>query len=675
MLCWVQIHLWGRAVSSFPMLTFDSGILAAKRRLPVGAEVLPEGGVHFRVWAPRRKQVEVVLEGGPGAPRSVALSSEPDGYFSGLASEGAAGTLYRYRLDGAGPFPDPASRYQPAGVHGPSEVIDPAGFPWTDSAWRGVPLEGQVIYEMHIGTFTRQGTFAAAARELNELASAGVTAIELMPVADFPGRFGWGYDGVDLYAPTRLYGRPDDLRGFIDAAHAAGIGIILDVVYNHIGPDGNFLKQYAQDYFTDRYECEWGEAINFDGRNAQPVREFFSSNASYWIDEFHFDGLRLDATQSIYDASSEHILTVITRRVREAAGGRATLIIGENEPQHSKLVRPLEKGGYGLDALWNDDYHHSAMVAVTGRKEAYYSDYRGSPQEFISACKYGYLFQGQLYKWQGKRRGTPALDIPPPAFVNFIQNHDQIANSARGERIHFLTSPGRYKAITALTLLAPGTPMLFQGQEFAASTPFLFFADHNPKLASLVDKGRIEFLHQFASLARPEMLACLTEPQEVSTFERCKLDFSERERNRRYYALHKDLLKLRREHAAFRAQRKGGLDGAVLGPEALVLRFFGGDGDDRLLLVNFGVDLDINPAPEPLLAPPEGKRWRLLWSSEHPDYGGCGTAPVDSVENLRVPGHAAVVLWPRDPEKEELERERRHEEEVVAKKEAGEIKR
>jgi maltooligosyltrehalose trehalohydrolase len=615
------------------------------RRLPAGAEVLPGGGVHFRVWAPRRRRVEVVFEDGHEA---AALRAEDAGYFSAFVPHARAGADYRFRLDGEEKlYPDPASRFQPEGPHGPSRVVDPSAFRWTDAGWQGATLKGQVIYELHVGTFTPEGTWEAAQRELRELAACGVTCVEMMPVADFPGRFGWGYDGVNLFAPTRLYGEPEDLRRFVDEAHACRIAVILDVVYNHLGPDGNYLKQFADEYFSARYETEWGEALNFDGPGSEEVREFFLSNAAYWVEEFHFDGLRLDATQQIFDASEEHILSAVTRRVREAAGGRGTIVVGENEPQHARLVRPAERGGYGLDGLWNDDFHHSAMVALTGRSEAYYTDYKGSAQELVSAVKYGFLFQGQRYKWQKARRGAAALDLAPESFITFIQNHDQVANSARGDRAHKLTSPGRLRAMTALMLLAPATPMLFQGQEFAASSPFLYFADHAEELAAKVREGRTEFLTQFPSLATAEARACVPAPEDASTFERCKLDLSEREKHAGVYALHRDLLRLRREDAVFSRPYKRGVDGAVLAPEAFVLRFFTeGDEGDRLLVVNLGADLHLDPAPEPLLAPPDGALWTTLWSSESHAYGGCGTAPLDTVENWRIPGHAAVALKP-----------------------------
>ena len=613
----------------------------------IGAELeANRDGVHFRVWAPSRRRVEIVLtESG----RSYELSPESKGYFSGLIRKAENNSLYSFRLDNASDlYPDPASRFQPFGPHGPSQVIDPSRFCWTDNSWPGLSPKGQIVYEMHIGTFTREGTYAAAMRELPELAAAGITVLEVMPLADFAGDFGWGYDGVDMFAPTRLYGLPDDLRSFINRAHECSLGVILDVVYNHVGPDGNYLPFFSSTYFTERYHNEWGEALNFDGPGSQGVREFFVQNAKYWISEFHFDGLRLDATQQIFDNSETHILREIRNAVRSAASSRGTYLVAENEPQDTRLVRCCRQGGYGLDSLWNDDFHHGAAVVLTGHNEAYYTDHLGAPQEFISALKYGYLYQGQRYKWQKRRRGTPALDLEPTAFVNFIENHDQVANSATGQRLWQLTNPGRYRAMTALLLLAPQTPMLFQGQEFAASAPFLFFADHNSELSKMVDAGRKDFLKQFRNVNTNEVLPLLAAASERSTFERCKLDFSERQKHAWTYDLHKDLLALRRGDRCFSAQERGRMDGAVLGSSAFVLRYFGEDGDDRLVLVNFGRDLNLNPAPEPLLAPPFRMEWRMLWSSEHPKYGGMGTPPLDTEEdNWRIPGESAVVLSPQ----------------------------
>jgi maltooligosyltrehalose trehalohydrolase len=614
-----------------------------RRRIPVGAELTP-GGVHFRVWAPRRHRVEVVIEG--DKPRIVPLEQDGSGYFAGLADGAGAGGRYKYRLDSGDSFPDPVSRFQPEGPHFASEIVDPSAFEWTDSRWRGVALAGQVIYEMHIGTFTKEGTWKSAALELPHLAETGITVLEVMPVAEFPGRFGWGYDGVGMFAPSHLYGSPDSFRAFVDTAHSLGMGVILDVVYNHFGPDGNYLPEFSSCYFSDSEQTDWGAAINFDGPDCGPVREFCIANAGYWIDEFHLDGLRLDATQDIHDCSKDHILRAIAREVHRKANPRKAIIVAENEPQEVRLIEPSDESGYGLDALWNDDFHHTAMVAMTGRNEAYYTDYMGKPQEFISAVKYGFLYQGQYYKWQQKRRGSAGLHLQPASKVIFIQNHDQVANSAFGLRCHQLTDPGRFRAMTALLLLAPATPMLFQGQEFAASSPFLFFADHEPKLAEAVREGRATFLAQFRSLATPEMSGLFADPSDPATFERCKLDHGERETRSQVLSLHRDLLRLRREEPVFRVQRQHGVDGAVLGAEAFLLRFFGEQGEDRLVLFNFGIDLQLNPAPEPLLAPPAGCEWAIQWSSENPKYGGTGTAALDSEENWRIPGHAAVVLKP-----------------------------
>ncbi len=615
-----------------------------QRRLPVGAEVQPDGGVHFRVWAPASKAVAVDLNGIGEFP----LSAETHGYWSGLVSAARAGMNYRYKLD-AGAFPDPASRFQPEGPHGASRIIDPT-FTWTDSEWRGVSPEGQVIYEMHVGTFSEEGTWAGAIRHLPRLAELGITLIEIMPVADFPGRYGWGYDGVNLFAPTRLYGEPDDFRRFVDRAHALGLGVSLDVVYNHLGPDGNYVKEFAPHYFSEHYKNEWGDALNFDDDFAAPVRELFIENAAYWIAEFHLDGLRLDATQQIFDASTEHLVAAIASRAREAARGRGIYLVAENEEQNARLVRSADMGGYGVDAIWNDDFHHAAIVAMTGRREAYYTDYHGVAQEFVSAAKWGFLFQGQRYQWQQKRRGTPSFDLTPSNFVNYLQNHDQIANSLWGRRVHTLTSAGRMRALTALLLLGPNTPMLFQGQEFAASAPFLYFADHRPDLAEAVSKGRAEFLGQFPSIASEDVAKLIPNPEREETFLRCKLDFADRERNAEAWRLHCDLIRLRKEDPLLGKAQRGTFDGAVLGTNAFVLRFFGRAQNDRLLVVNLGTHLHLDPAPEPLLAPPCGCEWQTAWSSEDPCYGGSGTQPLDTEENWNVPAEAAVLLTPSPAE-------------------------
>ena len=609
-------------------------------QLGLGAEVCSEG-VRFRVWAPKHRQVDVVVESMNGLV--VSLARESSGHFSGLVRDARAGALYRYRLDGEGSYPDPCSRFQPEGPHGPSMVVDPDAYTWHDASWPGMEMAGQVIYELHVGAFTWDGTFDSAARELEELRRLGVTLIEVMPVAEFPGRRGWGYDGVDLYAPTHVYGDAEALKRFVDAAHVLGLGVMLDVVYNHLGPDGNYVGAYSDDYFTARYENDWGDAINFDGPGSKEVREFFIRNACYWVVEFHMDGLRLDATQNIYDSGPAHVLSELSQRAREAARPRKIILAAENEDQDIRCINPVDKGGYGLDAIWDDDFHHTTMVALTGRREAYYTDYYGTAQELISSVKRGFLYQGQWYTWQKEPRGTPVTTQPASAFIFFLQNHDQVANSLRGDRVTALTSPGRFRAITALMLLSPETPLLFMGQEFGASSPFLFFTDHGD-LADMVYQGRKKFLSQFPSYASPEAQEQVPHPNAISTFEASKLDLSERERHAATYLLHQDLLRIRREDPVIAAQSRERVDGATFRPDSFVLRFFGQESDDCLLVVNLGEDFDYESAPEPLLAPPQGRSWEVMWSSDAPRYGGPGVVNPCREDGWSLPSESAVLI-------------------------------
>ena len=617
-----------------------------KRRYPIGAELIGEGEAHFRIWAPKAREIDVVLEDASDAKQKFCpLIAEQGGYFSG-AVNATAGTRYRFQVNGGENFyPDPASRFQPDGPHGSSCIVDPTKFRWNDAGWPGLEMQNQIIYEMHVGTFTKEGTWRAAAEQLSELARIGITVIEMMPVAEFPGRFGWGYDGVDLFAPSHLYGNPDDLRAFVDRAHSLGLGVILDVVYNHFGPDGNYLGVFSDDYLARGKGHEWGDVINFDGPDSRPVREFFITNGRYWIEEFHFDGFRFDATHAIRDQSQEYIIGAVGHAAREAAGPRTIILIAENDLQESKMTQPRNAGGDDLDGMWNDDFHHSAIVALTGNNVGYYSDYSGKPQEFISAVKYGFLYQGQALSWQQILRGTPTLGVTAEGFVCFIENHDQIPNTGPGHRPRFQTSPGRYRSMTALLLLGPWTPLLFQGQEFGASSPFLFFADvGDVSVRNGIRKGRAELLAPFLSLTEEETLRRLPAPDDPEAFSRCKVDFAEREKNRELYDLHIDLLKLRREDSRFRQQYSGGIDGAVLGPAGFVLRYFSKTNDDRLVLVNFGEARFLKPASEPLLAPPSGYRWETLWTSESPRYGGAGPVAIASEEQWILPAESTVAL-------------------------------
>lgn len=608
-----------------------------KRRHPIGAEWTKKG-VHFRVWAPDHKKVTLILEFPRKDPVHVPMLKEKGGYHSIFVKDVGPGTLYRYKLSDGNWYADPASRFQPLGVHQASCVMDPH-FEWKDASWKGIQNENPIIYEMHIGTFTQEGTFKAAKQELKELARIGINLIEIMPINEFPGHFGWGYDGVLWFAPSHLYGTPTDVKDFINEAHALGIGVLLDVVYNHLGPEGNALFNFSKAYKNDKYATEWGEAINFDHES---VREFVFSNCRYWIEEFHFDGLRIDATPWFFSDTKEHILSQLTKVIRKAAPKKKILVIGENEAQNSLLLKPYASGGYGFDSLWNDDYHHSAIVRLTGRREAYYTDYEGKAQEFLSALKYGFLYQGQYYEWQKKNRGIPYLKVHPGAFITFIENHDQIANSGNGKRLHQLSDPGNYRAMACLLMLGPNTPMLFQGQEFGSSSPFYYFADHSEDLNKEVHLGRAEFLSQFPRLATKQMKHKIPNPSDPLTFTQSKLNLKEREKNLAHYTFYKDLLKLRQKDSVFQKATSTPFDGAVINDDIFLFRYFGKD-EDRLIIVNFGADYVYRPAPEPLLVAGKDLKWELIFSTESPLYDGVGIPPFQTPQ-WHIPGHAAIVL-------------------------------
>ena len=601
----------------------------------VGAEVTGEH-CSFRVWAPGCGHVAVTVEG-----RETLMAGEPGGYFSATAAA-RQGERYGYRLDDEERlYPDPASRYQPDGPHGLSQIVDRAGYEWAHERWPATPLRRQVIYELHIGTFSVEGTWAGASRHLARLREIGVTTIEVMPIAEFPGAFGWGYDGVQWFAPYHGYGTPDDLRRFVDTAHGLGLGVILDVVYNHLGPDGNYLHRFAPSFVATAHATDWGEALNFDGEQSEGMRALVVANARYWIEEFRLDGLRLDALQQIFDDSSETIVAELTREARAAAGDRPITIVGEHEPQHARLIREPSAGGAGLDGLWNDDFHHAAVVALTGDTSAYYGDYEGSAREMLSCVRHGFLFQGQRYAWQKSTRGEPALDIASEHFICYLENHDQVANSANGARLHRRAAAGCLRAMTALLLMGPWTPMLFQGQEFGSSKPFLFFADHKPGLAEQVAAGRRAFGLQFPRMRDAEIDAALDPPHDPRTFSRSVLDDREREEHVESIALHRDLLRLRRDDATLSAEGRA-IHGSALNDVRLLLRFEAPGAPARLLVVNLGQPFDLATVSDPLVVPsPAG--WRLVWHSERPAYGGAGMPPLED-ERWEMPSHAAVLL-------------------------------
>lgn len=606
-------------------------------------------GTHFYVWAPEAQRVEIVLKDSG----SYSLKRDEGGYFE-IKLPARAGDRYKFLVDGKGPFPDPASRYQPEGPHGWSEVVDSSGFEWSEGedSRPGQELAGQVLYELHIGTFTQEGTYRAAEREFLRLRELGITVLEIMPVNEFGGEFGWGYDGVSLFAPYHVYGTPKDLQHMIDAAHRAGLGIVLDVVYNHIGPDGNYLSQFSPFYFS-KEPTEWGEAPNFDGENSHAVRDFFVQNAEYWIRDFHFDGLRFDATQAFKDSGihGEQILTALARSARAAAGNRKIILLSECERQQSHQLAPETNGGCGLDGMWNDDFHHSAVVRLTGKREAYYTDHLGKAQEFVSAAKWSFLFQGQFYSWQKAPRGTPFLCADSWSSITFLENHDQVANTLFGQRPRASSSPRQYRAMAAYWLLCPGTPMFFMGQEYGSERPFVYFFDQRGEIGEGLLHGRMKFMKQFESIRNIEKLeSIVAHPAERISFESCKLSPEDRERPKgvELQRLFHDLLQLRRDDPVIAKQRKGSIDGAVLSDDCFVLRYFGDDSiegqSDRLLVVNFGLLLELIHIPEPLLAPPSGKQWCLKWNSEQLEYGGSSAMSPVTAMGWHIPEQAAILL-------------------------------
>ncbi|MGH8299366.1 MAG: malto-oligosyltrehalose trehalohydrolase, partial [Steroidobacteraceae bacterium] len=476
-----------------------------RHEMPFGAQLLADGQVRFRLWAPAAHRVELVLESPAGSQRVLPLETLANGWLERVTGEAHAGSRYGYRIDGETLVPDPASRRNPQGVHGPSEVVDPDAFDWTDGDWRARPWRESVVYELHVGTFTPEGTFAGVAGKLEHLQRLGVTAIELMPVAEFPGARGWGYDGVLPYAPASAYGSPEDLKSLVCAAHAHGIAVMLDVVYNHFGPEGNYLHLYAPQFFTDRHSTPWGAAIDFESAASHPVRDFFIHNALYWLEEYHLDGLRLDAVHAIFDGSEPGILTRIARGARQGPGReRPVYLVLENLANEARrLGVPGEPNTF--DAQWNDDCHHCLHVLLTGESHSYYADYHERPHALLCrSLAQGFAYQGERSRHLGGPRGEGSSHLPPSAFVSFLQNHDQVGNRALGERLTQLSRPEALRAAAAVLLLAPSPPMLFMGEEWAAPEPFPYFCDFEPGLAQKVRQGRLrEFAHFQGSVPDP----------------------------------------------------------------------------------------------------------------------------------------------------------------------------
>jgi maltooligosyltrehalose trehalohydrolase len=496
--------------------------------MPFGAQITDDGSVRFRLWAPQAKQVDLVLNDGRGITQMLPMTGSADGWYELVTDKARAGSLYRYRIDGKTEVPDPASRRNPNDVHGPSEVVDPTEFDWDDDGWHSRPWHEAVIYELHVGTFTPEGTFAGVESRLDHLVELGVTVIELMPIADFPGSRGWGYDGVLPYSPEAAYGTPNELKSLIAAAHRRGLAVMLDVVYNHFGPEGNYLGLYAPQFFTERHHTPWGAAINFDGQDSRAVRDFFIHNTLYWLEEYHFDGLRFDAVHAIIDDSKKHILTEIAEVARERAGsGRHIYLVLENGANEARFLGlPGQVNKY--DAQWNDDVHHCLHTILTGETDGYYEDFATTPHaKLCRSLAEGFVYQGEYSQHGKKSRGERSSHLPPTAFVIFLQNHDQIGNRVFGERIgQIVKNAEALRAATAILLLAPSPPMLFMGEEWNAPEPFPYFCDFEPELAAKVREGRKKEFQHFERFRNPESPDSIPDPTSAATLKSACLDWS-----------------------------------------------------------------------------------------------------------------------------------------------------
>jgi maltooligosyltrehalose trehalohydrolase len=604
-----------------------------------GAEVTA-AGVSFRAWADKKKNLSVAVLADDGSVlREIPLVEEAGGYHSAFDPLSGAGTLYKYRING-NLFPDLASRFQPQGVHGPSQVVDSRSFIWTDSAWTRPRLQELVIYELHVGTFTSAGKFTSIIERFEHLKRLGINAIEMMPVADFAGNRNWGYDGVSIYAPSRVYGSPDELRILVNAAHQAGLAVLLDVVYNHLGPDGNYMSVYSDQYFNASHHTPWGAAFNLDGAEARPVRSFFSENPTYWANEFHIDGFRLDATHAIPDESPKHLI----QEIAEKAQALGSLVICEDPRNDRKLLLSREEGGYGCDAVWADDFHHVVRVQLTKEDEGYMGYFKGTMKELLKTLRTGWLFTGAKQK-DGIPRGTRPGRIEPEHFVHCISNHDQVGNRAFGDRLNMIVSPASYRAASALLLTAPYTPMLFMGQEWAATTPFLYFTDHHEELGRGVTEGRRKEFAEFSDFRDPEKRDRIPDPQSLKAFTDSKLNWSETEQlsNAQTLALYRDFLRFRRAELKDRRRRRWRV--AQISDTAIALRYRRGRAGDILVLVQLLANDSRIELESTLLQPKAGRTWRSGISSNDKIYGGDRPGYFDPEKNQFVLADPELIIF------------------------------
>lgn len=606
--------------------TLDPVLVFPGRTLPpVGAQATRDG-VTYRVWAPDHQRVRVVVGRPEFDTRYVPLERDAEGFFTGRDENGRAGDLYWFQLGEheSALIPDPASRFQPEGVEGASQVVAAHEFRWQANHWRRPPLRGRVIYELHLGTFTPEGTFRAAVERLDALADLGVNTLEIMPVADFAGRWNWGYDGVMLFAPSRAYGTPDDFRALIDAAHARGLAVILDVVYNHLGPVGNVLPRLARAYFDRGGGTPWGQGLNFSGPDARPVREFFLQNACYWLDEFRIDGLRLDAVHAIEDESASPIVAEIAAAVH-ARGG---FVIAEDERNDARIITPREEGGWGVDGMWSDDFHHVMRVALTREQHAHFANYTGALDEWIDTLREGWFYHGQFFSGWKRPRGSSGLQLAPEKFVWCISNHDQVGNRPLGDRLNAVVSPEAYRAVSMLLCLAPFTPLLFMGQEWGATTPFPFFTDHPGEIGERMAENRTREFRERAAHYDAALLARMPDPQAEETFAGAKLQWAERETGAHamVFALYRECLRLRAREAMFQSAARSEWTVEQRGESIIELRWAA------------GLRLVFSLKKGAVLAPREapGEKWELVLSSNEARFGGSEEGKV------RGPGAA---LW------------------------------
>ncbi len=599
--------------------------------ITIGAHYLGDNKTRFLVWAPFRERVEVHVM----APFEQILSLEKDerGYFSTIAENMPAGSRYFYRLDGQLEYPDPASRFQPQGVRGPSQVTD-TDFLWEDSRWPGLPLEEYIIYELHTGTFTPEGTFDAVIGYLDGLKELGITAVELMPVAQFPGRRNWGYDGVYPYAVQDSYGGPDGLKRLVNACHRRGLAVVLDVVYNHLGPEGNHLAEFGP-YFTDRYRTPWGAALNFDGADSDEVRHFFIENAIYWITEFHIDALRLDALHAILDISSCTFLEEMAISVRERTEkmNRRIYLIGESAANNTRLIRTRERGGYGLDAQWNDDFHHALHVLLTGEKAGYYQDF-GTIGQLVKAFREGFVYSGEYSPYRRRRHGTSSSDVPAERFVVFSQNHDHVGNRARNERLSQIVSFESLKLAAGIVMLSPFLPLIFMGEEYGETAPFPYFVSHSdPELIAAVRKGRQEEFTAF------DWQGEIPDPQDEATFLKARLNHRLREEGQHkvLYDFYRELIRLRKVSAALACLSKDNME--VLGDEKNKTLYVRRWREDSEVVLIYNLSDNEVKIRQPV---PSGQWRKILDSTEARWLGGGGAIP----EKLGSNGEIILTLVP-----------------------------